>query len=128
MAEEAILRLEGLSRADMLELSEYLPDADVHYEEQGIPEGSLGALPLVAAVVVVSVVALKGLVTFLAYRYGGTTEEREIEVRRPDGTRVRATVRFRQVGTHQQEAELARTLSDLTGLDPATILPAAGSQ
>lgn len=127
MPEVAEIRVPGLSRAEVLELQELLDPGLVRMEERPVPEGTFGELALATAVVICAPYVLKALISFLAYRYSGTSVTREIELVRPDGTRIHEKVSFRQVGVQANEVALARTLGDLTGIDPKSLIDEVGS-
>lgn len=110
------IRLLGLSTADSLELGEFLDDTPVEFEEEPIAEGDFGDLGLVTAAVLLSVPVLRGLVAYLAYRHRGSSFEQVIEIERPDGTRVRTAVKWRDTSTEPLDAAVARELASATGM------------
>lgn len=113
---ESRIRLPGLSRADALELAEFVDRSSTSYEEEAVPEGEYGDLGLVTAAVLLSVPALRGLIAFLAYRHRGKTFEQTVEIERPDGTRVRTSVKWRDTSAEPVDVALAKELASTTGI------------
>ncbi len=113
---ESKIRLPGLSRADALELTEFVDRSVTSYEEEAVPEGEFGDLGLVTAGVLLSVPVLRGLIAYLAYRHRGKTFEQIIEIERPDGSRVRTTVKWRDTSADPVDVSLAKELASATGI------------
>jgi hypothetical protein len=63
------LLLIGATRADALEIGEYAGAQNVSFREQGIMDGSSGDIALGAVAIVATVVALRGLIAYLAARH-----------------------------------------------------------
>ena len=116
------IRIGGLDKADVLELGEYVPEDAVEVEEQETPPGAFGELATATAIVLVSAMALKGFVAWLAYRSRGKKVEYEIEVRDEDGKVVKHTLKSHDYGDGSADAELAKQLSSITGFDAQALL------
>ncbi|MFC0434877.1 hypothetical protein [Kutzneria buriramensis] len=108
------LRLPGLSRSDALELGEFV--GPVEFLQEPVPDGSFGDLGLVTGVVAVSAIALKGMVSYLAYRHRGKSFEQVIEIEHADGRIERRTVKWRDTSSEPIDAAVAKELSSATGL------------
>ncbi|SDW51410.1 hypothetical protein SAMN05421504_101790 [Amycolatopsis xylanica] len=110
----AKFRLPGLSRADALELGEFVDRESVSFDHEPVPDGSFGDLGLVTGVV--AVVALKGLIGYLVYRHRGKSFEQVIEIQHPDGRIERRTVKWRDTSSEPVDAALAKELGSATGI------------
>jgi hypothetical protein len=108
------LRLPGLSRSDALELGEFV--GPVEYLQEPVPDGSFGDLGLVTGVVAVSLIAVKGLATYLAYRHRGKSFEQVIEIEHAGGRIERRTVKWRDTTGEPIDAAVAKELSSAAGL------------
>jgi hypothetical protein len=120
--ETTTIRLAGLNKADVLELYEYVDRQSVTVEDEKIPEGDFGDLGLSAALVLLSIPALKGLIAYLAYRHRGKSFEQTIEIERPDGTREKTVIRWRDTSAEPIDAALARELASSTGIPAEKLL------
>jgi hypothetical protein len=119
VADEVVaLRVPGLSKAERLELAEFLEPGAVSFEDQRVPEGSLGEITLATAVIIASAMALKGFVAYLVYRWKDKEDvlELDIEEQRADGTRLKKRLRVRRTEGERPEDAIARELGSPPGL------------
>lgn len=112
------VRLPGLSRSDALELGEFVDRGSIEFQQEPVPDGSFGDLGLVTGAVILteSVLALKGLVSYLAYRHRGKSFEQVVEIEHADGRIERRTLKWRDTSSEPIDAALAKELSTATGL------------
>lgn len=110
------LRLPGLSRSDALELGEFVDRGAIAFHHEPVPEGSFGDLGVVTGAVAVSVIALRGMVSYLAYRHRGKSFEQVFEIEHPDGRIERRTVKWRDTSSEPIDSALAKELASATGI------------
>jgi hypothetical protein len=120
----ATLRIDGLKKADFLEMSEFVDPDALSSETTSVGEGNVGELATLAVVVVVSAVALKGFVAYLMYRHRGESFEETIEIESPEGAKVKRTIRYRKSEGEPGDVAVARELSNLSGLPLKEIIGA----
>jgi hypothetical protein len=116
------LRIPGLSKADFLELCEYVDSRSAVAEPEPVSEGDLGDLGLVTGVLLISIPAVRGLIAYLAFRHRGKSFEQTIEYELPDGTRVRKQLKWRDTSGEPVDAALARELGASTGIPVDALL------
>lgn len=114
----------GLSNADRLDLPEYVDSDSLTFRT---PENRdrLNEPFTIAAVIVATAAALKGLVAYLAARSADRQETQidyELEVTRQNGTKERHRIHVVDKG-HGVSAELAKELGSLSGLPWQQLLP-----
>jgi hypothetical protein len=117
------IAIHGLSKADALELAEFVPPEELQIEEQPTPEGSFGELALATAIIFASAAALKAYVAYLAHKERGDEIDQELEVVHQDGRRERTRLRVRRRSTDPISADAARELSSITGFPAEVLLP-----
>lgn len=115
------LRISGLTDDEAIELEEAVGRDAVRLEREPIPEGTFGDLGLVTGAVLISAVALKGLVAYLMLRHRGKSFEEKVEVETKKGRFVR-TVTWRDTSGEPVDVALAAALSDVPGLDAGALL------
>lgn len=120
------VHLAGLSKADAIELAEFVDRENTTFADEGLSDGDFGDIGALTAIVVLSIPALRGLVAYLAYRYRGKSFEQTIEVERADGTRVRTTITWRDTSSEPIDASIARDLASLSGIPLEQIVDHAG--
>jgi len=116
---EVLMRIPQLSQDDQLELAEQFPPGTVSFEDAEVPEGAFGDLGLSAAIVILSAVALKAFVSWLALRHQGEQFEEKIEISKGD-LHVTRTIKRRK-GEPIDKA-VVHELSTVPGLDVSALL------
>jgi hypothetical protein len=121
------LKLVGLSNLDQAELSECLADFPVSFEEQPLDENAYGELATLTALVVVSAIAIKGIIAWmLKSRHHGEIEQ-EIEYVSKEGVTKRTTIRVRFESSEAPEKDIIAAIGSL-GVDPAILQQVASSR
>ncbi len=87
------LRFPNLTPLERIELQERLSQGTVTFEEQTIDEGFAGEPITVTAVILLSTLSLKGIVSWLLKNRLSKQFEKTVEILRKDGTVVRTTVK-----------------------------------
>jgi hypothetical protein len=122
MPNEPVIRLPRLTRAEYLELREFLGTTQVEREEEPVEEGELGELALATAVIVATIPAVKALVAYLAFRHRGKSFEQVIELETPEGARFKKTIRWRDTSSEPVDVALAKELASTVGVDVGSVL------
>jgi hypothetical protein len=120
---QEIVRLLGTTRADTLEIGEYIGRENVSFEDQPIMERSSGEIALGAAAILASAVALKGLIAYLVARYRPEEHVRLIFERERNGERDRLVIETDSI-KGGLEAGLAEQLGSFSGIPVREILGA----
>lgn len=119
------MRIPGLTRADGLELAEYVDPGAVRVEAAPLVGGDHGDLGLVTAIVLLSIPALKGFIAYLSMRHQGKSFEQTVEFEHPDGTVERRVLKIRDTSGDQVNADLAKELASMTDFPVAELLKGA---
>jgi hypothetical protein len=126
MAEQRpLLRVFGLSNADRLELPVFVGEANCDFPPPDGSGESLGEPFTVMALVVLSAVAIKGLVAFLAEKSlerQETVTEVSLELEEANGQKITKRIKVTDRG-QGMAPELAKELGDMTGLPWKQLLP-----
>jgi len=118
---EAEIVVLGLTRAEALDLRRHqqsLGGGAARLEEPPVDPSSAGVLdPVTLIVMPLGVLAIQGLITWLAKDRHEEVIEQEIEIRRPDGTVERRTIRIRRADSKSSQ----HTADILAGLHIPTL-------
>jgi hypothetical protein len=117
------IKLEGISRLELLELQKLLP-GDVHHEVAGQPERH--GEPLIMAVVVLSSSALGVLASWLVKNRRGVSFEREITIVHKDGSITKEIVKYKNTSSEAPTPAVLEQLSRITGVQASNVLGSDG--
>ncbi len=114
-----ILRLPGLTPLERIELEDCLDAGLLEFEDQTVDKGNVGEPITTTAIIVLSTVALKGLISWLLKNRLSKQFEKTVETIGKDGTIVRTTIKV-NLNSSTAEADVLKQLgfSD----DPKSLL------
>ena len=115
--QQAKLRVPGLTHLERIELQEYLNEDQVRFEQRADSSDRHGDLGTTAAIVLVSVTALKAFTAWLLATHHGETIERDIVVEHSDGRREQQRLRYRRTSSEAPDAAVLKQLGALFHTD-----------
>ncbi|MEM7116336.1 MAG: hypothetical protein AAF614_28130 [Chloroflexota bacterium] len=114
----ADIRINGLNRIEKLELQKNVDTQFVEFYEEPLEGSQYGELMTTAAVVVITVVALKGLAVWLLKTSFRQQITKTIEIEFPDGRKEKHTINIDVSGKKAPEEEVLKELSNVLKVDP----------
>lgn len=117
------VRLLGHTRADALEVGEFVGSGNAEFEDQPILDGSSGDIALGAIAILATAAALKGLVAYIIARYPPKAHTTLVFERVRDGETSRITIKTEQIDGDLATG-LAEKLGSFAGIPVAEILGA----
>jgi hypothetical protein len=118
------LRLDGLTRLDLLELKRLAPAGAIE-EEQPNSSDEHGE-PLTIGIITVSAAALSALSVWLVTPHDKKSFTRSVEIIEADGSVHRESVGYKESSRKSPNAEVLKQLSKLTRIDVGQILSDMG--
>ena len=116
------IRIPDLTELDKLKLAKELGSETVTFETQSLPAGTLGELTTLAAVVIVSLSALRVLAIHLARKHQGRDASITTEVTSPDGTVSKTTVRISSKSSDAPDAQVLKQLGAACNVDISSLI------
>jgi hypothetical protein len=117
------LVIPGLDRIDRLALAGQFEDNQIRFEDKPPLSGKHGEL-ITAAVIVVSLAALRVLAGYLLKDRDRGKLKRTILVRLPDGSEREETIEVDVGSSHAPKAEVLKQLGSITHIDVSSLLKA----
>jgi hypothetical protein len=119
----AAIRVPGVSNLDRLEMAQIISNDAIRFETQLPADSKHGLEPITTAIVLVTIVALRGLSAWLLKSRQNNRIERTIELELPDGTRRTERLIVDLKSSSAPDEQVLKALGDLTHVDVGTLSP-----
>ena len=121
MATPAQIRVPGLQKLDVMEMSDAFPPGAVTFADETLPGGKHGELAT-TAVVVVSALAVKALATWLMKNRTTNRIRKTVEIVDASGTTRKETIDVDLSSSAAPDADVLKALGKILHLDLAKLL------
>jgi hypothetical protein len=116
-SQQPTLQIPSLTRLERIELEKYLSPDEIKFEERPDADDRHGDLGATAAIVIVSVVALKALTTWILLKHRQRSFRMKVLITHVDGRVEDQTISYRDGSSEAPDAAVLKQLNSIFKTD-----------